>query len=306
MADYQPPAPSVQQQDLKGKVAVVTGATKGIGRAIALDLATRGCSILGTYSTPQSAHNFDVLSRTIQDLYRKAGATQPAPVQGTQVHDASHAPVEGAPKLKGVVADITSMVSVGEVLSGIEQDFSNKIDILVLNASHNTRPKLGHASESDIEKSLVANLQWPFVLMENFVRQSVFNPNSRVVIISSDRVRVSDPAPGAALFNATKAGLESLARAWAIELPLTFPGTTVNAVSVGLTDTPGLRAFPPAAVEALKAQRLPKVKVVQGGRMGCAEDVADVVGWLVSEKARWQTGSVVAANGGAEWVGGSS
>jgi NAD(P)-dependent dehydrogenase (short-subunit alcohol dehydrogenase family) len=196
------------------------------------------------------------------------------------------------------------MVSVGEVLASIERDFGNKIDILVLNASHNTRPKLGQASEADIEKSLVGNLQWPVVLIENLVRQSVFNPNSRVVVISSDRVR--DPAPGSALFNATKSGLESLARSWAIELPLTFPGTTVNAVSVGLTDTPGVRAFPAAAVEALKAQRVPKVKVVAGGRMGYAEDVADVVGWLVSEKARWQTGSVVAANGGAEWVGGSS
>jgi NAD(P)-dependent dehydrogenase (short-subunit alcohol dehydrogenase family) len=45
---------------------------------------------------------------------------------------------------------------------------------------------------------------------------------------------------------------------------------------------------------------------VEGGRLGYAEDVADVVGWLVSEKSRWVTGSVVAANGGAEYVGGSS
>jgi 3-oxoacyl-[acyl-carrier protein] reductase len=186
----------------------------------------------------------------------------------------------------------------------IERDFSNKIDILILNAAHNTRPKLGQASETDIEKSLVGNLQWPIVLIENLVRHACFNANSRVVIISSDRVR--DPSPGSALFNATKSGLEALARSWALELPLTFPGTTVNAVSVGITDTPGLRAFPAAAVKALKEQRVPKVKVVAGGRMGFAEDVADVVGWLVSEKARWVTGSVVAANGGAEWVGGSS
>ncbi|KAF2032750.1 NAD(P)-binding protein [Setomelanomma holmii] len=284
MADYKPPPPKVQQQDLKGKVAVVTGATKGIGRAITLGLATRGCSILGTYSSPQSAHNFDVLSHTVQDLYHSAGTANP--------------------DLKGVAADITSMSSVGAVLASIEQDFGNKIDILVLNAAHNARPKVGQASEADIANSLVGNLQWPIVLVENLVRQSSFNANSRVVIISSDRVR--DPAPGSALFNATKTGLESLARSWAVELPLTFPGTTTNAVSVGMTDTPGLRSFPAAAVEALKAQRLPKVKVVAGGRMGYAEDVADVVGWLVSEKARWQTGSVVAANGGAEWVGGSS
>ena len=150
----------------------------------------------------------------------------------------------------------------------------------------------------------MGNLQWPVVLVENLVRHGVFKENSRVVTISSDRVR--DPAPGSSLFNATRAGMEALSRSWAIELPLTFPGTTVNAVSVGLTDTPGLRAFPATAVEALKAQRVPKVKVVEGGRMGHAEDVADVVGWLVSDKARWVTGSVVAANGGAEWVGGSS
>jgi 3-oxoacyl-[acyl-carrier protein] reductase len=140
--------------------------------------------------------------------------------------------------------------------------------------------------------------------MEKLVQSKIFNSESRVVAISSDRVR--DPAPGSSLFNATKAGMEALVRSWATELPLTFPGMTVNAVSVGLTDTPGVRSLSGPAVEALKAERVAKVKIVQGGRMGYAEDVADVVGWLVSEKARWQTGSVVAANGGAEWIGGSS
>lgn len=134
----------------------------------------------------------------------------------------------------------------------------------MINAAHNTRPKLCQASEADIEKPLIGNLHWPIVLLENLVRHAVFNPNYRIMTISSDRVR--DPSPGSALFNATKTGLESLARSWALELPLTFPGTTVNAVSVGITDTPGLRAFPAAAVEALKTQRVPKVKVVSEGR----------------------------------------
>lgn len=140
--------------------------------------------------------------------------------------------------------------------------------------------------------------------MEKLVSKKLLNPNARIVVISSDRVR--SPGPGSAIFNATKAGLESLAQSWAAELPLTFPGTTVNAVSVGLTDTPGLRGFPAEAVERLKGERLARVKVVEGGRLGWPEDVADVVGWLVSEKSRWQTGSVVAANGGAELVGGPS
>jgi NAD(P)-dependent dehydrogenase (short-subunit alcohol dehydrogenase family) len=67
-----------------------------------------------------------------------------------------------------------------------------------------------------------------------------------------------------------------------------------------------MRSFPSAALQALKEQRLPKVKVVVGGRLGQAEDVADVVAFLVGEKSRWVSGSVIAANGGAEWVGGSS
>lgn len=209
-----------------------------------------------------------------------------------------------APKLEGLVADITSLPSIEAVLASLGRNFSNRVDILVLNAAYNVRPKLGSASNADITNSLVANLHWPIMLMENLVRQKSFNPNARVVVISSDRV--CDPAPGTSLFNATKTGLESLARSWAVELPPKFPGTTVNAVSVGLTDTPGLRSFPPAAVAAMKAKRLGKVKIVEGGRIGHAEDIADVVGLLVSEKARWQTGSVVAANGGAEYVGGSS
>ncbi|KAH4891127.1 hypothetical protein HBH74_229910 [Parastagonospora nodorum] len=280
MADYSPPAPKVQQQDLGGKVALVTGASKGIGRAIALDLATRGCSIIGTYTSPESAHHFDVLSTTISTLYTTSNLPRPT--------------------LTGIVADITTLASIRPILAALPP----KLDILVLSAAFNTRPRLGQASEADIENSLMGNLHWPIVLVETLVRQKLLNANARVVALSSDRVR--DPNAGSALFNATKAGLEALVRGWAVELPLTFPGTTVNAVSVGLTDTPGLRQFPREAVQALKEQRVPKVKVVEGGRMGFAEDVADVVGFLVSEKARWVTGSVVAANGGAEWIGGSS
>jgi 3-oxoacyl-[acyl-carrier protein] reductase len=169
---------------------------------------------------------------------------------------------------------------------------------VVLGAAHNTRPKVGAASEDDINKSLTGNLHWPIVLIENLVRNTLLHPNSRIVVLSSDRAR--NPTSGSFLLSATKAGLESLVRSWAIELPSHFPGTTVNAVSVGAVDTPGLQA-----TEDVEMRRR-EVRVVEGGRLGFPEEVADVVGWLVSEKSRWVTGSVVAANGGAEWVGGNA
>ncbi|KAH7116057.1 hypothetical protein B0J11DRAFT_116317 [Dendryphion nanum] len=290
MADYKPPAPKVQTQDLKGKVALITGATKGIGRAIALDLATRGASILGTYSSLSSAHNFDTLSHTINDLYK----TPDAP---------SHLRAASTPTLKGVVADITSLASIDDVLKVLDREFNGKLDILIINAAWIRPANSSQTSEEEISNSLNANLKWPITLVEKFVKQKSFNSNSRVVVISSDRLRT--PRPGMALYAVSKAGLEALARTWALELPLAFPGTTSNAVSVGLTDTPFFRDFPAERQKALQNEWLPKVKVVEGGRMGYPEDVADVVGWLVSEKSRWQTGSVVSANGGSEYIGGS-
>jgi NAD(P)-dependent dehydrogenase (short-subunit alcohol dehydrogenase family) len=117
------------------------------------------------------------------------------------------------------VADITSLSSIGSILTNLERHFNGqKIGILVLNASVNTRPRLGSASEADISSTLTANLHWPIVLVENMVRQALFEPNSRLVIISSDRVR--DPSPGSGLFNATRAAMEALTRSWAIEFVL--------------------------------------------------------------------------------------
>ncbi|KAF1919846.1 hypothetical protein BDU57DRAFT_546428 [Ampelomyces quisqualis] len=281
MAGYRPSAPKVQQQDLQGKVALITGATKGIGRATALDLATRGCSIIGTYSSPQSAHNFDVLSHTISTLYSSSPCS--------------------APILLGIVSDITTLSSISPIQRAIESmSATNTLDILILNAAIHTAPKLGSASASDMTDSLTGNLHWPMVLLETLVRENSLANDARVVAITSDIIR--SPAQGSSLFAATRAGLEALVRAWAVELPPLFPGTTVNAVSVGMVDTPGLSGLPVQDSAKVRDERVKRVKVVEGGRVGFAEEVADVVGWLVSEKARWVTGSVVPANGGAERV----
>ena len=107
--------------------------------------------------------------------------------------------------MRGVAADITSLSSVDTLLTALHDHFSGvQPSILVLNASHNARPRVGSASEDDITDSLTGNLHWPIMLMENLVRQGWFAWNSRVVVISSDRVR--DPSPGSGLFKRNARG----------------------------------------------------------------------------------------------------
>jgi 3-oxoacyl-[acyl-carrier protein] reductase len=101
---------------------------------------------LGSYSSPQSAHLFDVLTHNVQDFYKAAQANS----------EVSHVP---CPKLHGIDADIMNPASVSQLLSAIDQiSTAMKIDILILNASIISRPKLDEASDTDIESSLIGNL----------------------------------------------------------------------------------------------------------------------------------------------------
>ncbi|KAF2256618.1 NAD(P)-binding protein [Trematosphaeria pertusa] len=292
MTTLDPPPPAkplrVQEQDLKGKVALVTGATKGIGRAISLDLATRGASILGTYSSPQSAHLFDTLTHSINDLY------------SSSPNSSSHTPAPSGPKLVGALADISSpSSSVPAIQEGLQKHFNGKVDIVIFNAAVMGLAKMGDGgvTEDFVDAALAGNVKFPVLLIEMLVKGSMIRRDGRVVAISSEGVRARRP-PGGAVYAATKAALECLMRKWADELG-THPGmegTTFNSVSVGFTKTEAYSKIPPEIRDRLTEADAAEVAV--GNRIGEVEDVADVVGLLISDKARWLSGSVVDASGG--------
>ncbi|KAF2662222.1 short-chain dehydrogenase [Lophiostoma macrostomum CBS 122681] len=286
-----PPPPvralRIQEQDLKGKVALVTGATKGIGRGIAIELATRGASILGTYTSPSSAHLFDTLSHSISSLYADPSTST------------SHTPNPSAPKLIGIPADITSPEAPSTILSALTTHFSGHLDIVILNAAVMGLANMGSGDVTPefVSKGLMGNLQFPILLMDDLVKHECIRPDGRVIAISSEGVRAKRPW-GGAVYAATKAGLECLMRQFADELG-TKPfmrGTTFNSVSVGFTKTEAYANIPPTIRDQLTAADAAAVAV--GNRIGEVEDIAGVVGLLVSEKARWISGAVVDGSGG--------
>ena len=157
------------EQDLAGKVAVVTGSSRGIGRAIALHLATRGCSILGTCSGPATLHKLDSLSHTVSELY------QPS----------QHA----APKIVGIAADIYSPNTPSEIADSIQTHFGGHVNIYVNNAAKMELIKPGHLWDDFIQQYLRGNIHTPIATVEEFIKRKMFQKESRIICISSERAR---------------------------------------------------------------------------------------------------------------------
>ncbi|KAH0345744.1 NAD(P)-binding protein, partial [Aureobasidium melanogenum] len=274
-------APRLREQDLAGKVAVVTGATRGIGRAIALQLASRGCSVLGTCSGPDSLILIDSLAHTVSHLYSE------------------HA---SPPEVTGIVANIKDADCAQKIVQALEQKFDGHVDILVNNAAHPIRAKIGEIEPHMVSEVMAANVQTPMMIVNEFVKRKMFRTNSRIVNIGSDSARASIPGlPGRSLYITFKSALEGLSRAWADELganpELDFmKGTTANTVAVGFTETDMVSKMPPPMREAVNKNVLAKQSL--GPRAALPEDIADVVGFLCGLDSRWVTGSVVSADGG--------
>jgi 3-oxoacyl-[acyl-carrier protein] reductase len=154
-------------------------------RAACVDLATRGCSILGTYSTPESKNIFETLTDTITLDY---SSTQE---QGTQSH-----PV---PKLVGVPADISNpQTPIPLILESLRKHFNGKVDIVIFNAAVMGLARMGEGSMTAdfVDVALLGNVKFPIMLMESFVKEAIINKEGRVVSISSEGVRAKRPPGG--------------------------------------------------------------------------------------------------------------
>ncbi|MCC7251485.1 SDR family oxidoreductase [Hyphomicrobium sp.] len=247
---------------LQGKTALVTGASRGIGRAIAERLASDGALVAVHYGKNQAA------ARETVEAITGAGG-------GAFAIGSDLAAKDGVKTLYDAF-DTAVQARTG----------SNRFDILVNNAAIAPFATFEDTTEAVLDEIYTVNVKSPFFITQEGAKR--LNDGGRVVFISSGVVRT--PFPDVAAYSALKAPLDNLVKTLGVVLgPRSI---TVNAVSPGATAT-DMGAFlqDPAMAEAVKSQQALK-------RIGKADDVADVVAFVASSDARWVTGQVIEASGG--------
>ena len=182
-----------------------------------------------------------------------------------------------------VQADVSRVEDVRRLVRETVERFG-RLDILVNNAGTAVYKPLMEAMEEDFDKTFALNARGTFFAMQEAARRMA--DGGRIVSLSTGGT-VSG-APGASFYAGSKAAVEQFTKALAKEIG--GRGITVNAVSPGFTDTDMLGDNP--QFKEMGAQLSPL------GRLGKPDDVADVVGFLASEEARWITGQNVQAGGG--------
>jgi 3-oxoacyl-[acyl-carrier protein] reductase len=251
---------------LQNKTALVTGASRGIGRATAAVLAEAGAHVVVHYG--RSAREAESL---VAEIRRKGGRS-----------DAVSADL-GAPDGPSLLAkEVRSIVG-------------DQLDVLVLNAGISKSARIADYTVEDFDNLFATNVRGPFFLVQQLL--PALGEGSSIVIISSAVARtvVGKPGlenPSILAYASTKGAVETLVKNWAAILGP--KGIRVNAVAPGVIDT-GMSNF-----TKTEAGREVTLGMQALKRIGKPEDVADVVAFVASDGARWITGASIPVDGGSK------
>ncbi|KAF2237503.1 NAD(P)-binding protein [Viridothelium virens] len=246
---------------LSGKVAIVTGSSRGLGVAMALELAKRGAKVAITYTSDKSTEAAEGVVASIKALKNGSDAIQ-------------------------IQADLRLLESPKKIVSETTSAFGGAIDILVNNAGVEVQGSLADLTPEMFASTFDVNVRAVLFLCQA-VQPHLRKPG-RIINISS--VGGRSGFLGFTLYGASKGALEQMTRNLAAELGPA--GHTVNAVAPGPTASDMLDGIPKDLVEMQK-----KATPLEN-RLGTAEDIALIVAWLAEEQARWVTGQTISASGG--------
>ena len=244
--------------DLTGKTALVTGGSRGLGRAISLAFAHQGADVAINYRGNAGAA--DEVAREIAGLGRRSITVQGDTSAG---RDACEAIVKAA-------------------LDGL-----GSVDILVNNAGITRDNLLMRMDAEEWDAVIDTNLGGPFWMTRAIARPMMKARQGRIINMSSAAGRMGNP--GQANYAAAKAGLIGLTKTTARELA--SRGITCNAIAPGLIETDLIADLPPAATEALTT-------LTPLGYVGSVDDVAAAAVYFASDEARYVTGQVLGVDGG--------
>ena len=250
---------------LANKTALVTGASRGIGRAIALALSEEGARVLVHYGRSQQE------AEAVVSTIRQSGG-----------------------KADALSADLSALDGATLLVKQVEMLVKAKLDIVVLNAGVSKAAPLAAYKAEDLDTLFATNVRGPFFAVQQLI--PLLTEGSNIVAVTSAvaRLVVGKPAlenPSLLAYASTKGALETLVRNWAAILGPR--GIRVNAVAPGVIDTE-MSNFTKTEAGRDVALNMQALK-----RIGKPEDVADVVAFLVSEKARWITGASIPVDGGS-------
>uniref|UniRef100_A0A7N0T662 Ketoreductase domain-containing protein n=1 Tax=Kalanchoe fedtschenkoi TaxID=63787 RepID=A0A7N0T662_KALFE len=249
---------------LRDRVAIVTGASRGIGKAIAVHLASLGAKVVVNY-----ASNPALAEAVASQINSSAGSS---------------------PRAVTFKADVSDPEQVKSLFDKAQEFFSRPPHILVNCAGvlDGKYPTLANTTLQDFDKTFSVNTRGSFILCQEAAARLVRGGGGRIIMTSSSQVGALTPGFGA--YAASKAALEAMVKVLAKELK----GTRITANCVA----PGPVATDMFFAGKTEEQVIKAIEQCPHGRLGETSDVAPLVGFLATDSGEWVNGQSIRVNGG--------
>jgi glucose 1-dehydrogenase len=253
---------------LKGKNALITGATSGIGQAIAIKLAEEGCNIAINYrKSPEAAVDTEEMA-----LQQACGNIENCGVKSLLVQ-----------------GDVSQESDIVEMVNTVVKEFGS-LDILVNNAGIQTESPSHEVTTADFDRVIAVNLRGAYLCARETIKH-LLSVNRPGVIINISSVHEIIPRPMYISYSISKGGMENLTKTLALEYAK--QGIRVNAIAPGATITPINQAWTDdPKKKAMVESHIPM------GRAGSSEEMAAAVAFLASDEAAYITGQTLFVDGG--------